>query len=287
MKNLNGKVAAVTGAGSGIGRALAINLAQNGCHLALSDVNEAGLEETKALLKQYAVNITTQKLDVSDKDAFYAWADQVVADHGKANLVFNNAGVALAGTVGDLSIEDYKWIMDINFYGVLYGTKAFLPHMEKAGEGHIVNISSIFGLASQPLMSGYNASKFAVRGLTESLRQDLDIAGSCVSTTCVHPGGIKTNIAQSTRFNENSSAITGADADASKADFERLFITTPDKAAKTIINGVKKNKRRVLIGPDAIAFDLMVRTMGSWYQKVIVGVMKLQANQNRKKNKTA
>ncbi|MEQ3693379.1 MAG: SDR family NAD(P)-dependent oxidoreductase [Thalassolituus sp.] len=287
MKNLNGKVAAVTGAGSGIGRALAINLAQQGCNVALSDVNEAGLAETAELLKQYPVKITTQKLDVSDKDAFYAWADQVVADHGKANLVFNNAGVALAGTVGDLSIEDYKWIMDINFYGVLYGTKAFLPHMENAGEGHIVNISSIFGLASQPLMSGYNASKFAVRGLTESLRQDLDIAGSCVSTTCVHPGGIKTNIAQSTRFNENSSAITGADADASKADFERLFITTPDKAAKTIINGVKKNKRRVLIGPDAIAFDLMVRTMGSWYQKVIVGVMKLQANQNRKKNKTA
>jgi NADP-dependent 3-hydroxy acid dehydrogenase YdfG len=287
MKNLNGKVAAVTGAGSGIGRALAINLAQQGCNVALSDVNEAGLAETAELLKQYPVKITTQKLDVSDKDAFYAWADQVVADHGKANLVFNNAGVALAGTVGDLSIEDYKWIMDINFYGVLYGTKAFLPHMENAGEGHIVNISSIFGLASQPLMSGYNASKFAVRGLTESLRQDLDIAGSSVSTTCVHPGGIKTNIAQSTRFNENSSAITGADADASKADFERLFITTPDKAAKTIINGVKKNKRRVLIGPDAIAFDLMVRTMGSWYQKVIVGVMKLQANQNRKKNKTA
>ena len=287
MKNLNGKVAAVTGAGSGIGRALAINLAQQGCNVALSDVNEAGLAETAELLKQYPVKITTQKLDVSDKDAFYAWADQVVADHGKANLVFNNAGVALAGTVGDLSIEDYKWIMDINFYGVLYGTKAFLPHMENAGEGHIVNISSIFGLASQPLMSGYNASKFAVRGLTESLRQDLDIAGSCVSTTCVHPGGIKTNIAQSTRFNENSSAITGADADASKADFERVFITTPDKAAKTIINGVKKNKRRVLIGPDAIAFDLMVRTMGSWYQKVIVGVMKLQANQNRKKNKTA
>ena len=287
MKNLNGKVAAVTGAGSGIGRALAINLAQQGCNVALSDVNEAGLAETAELLKQYPVKITTQKLDVSDKDAFYAWADQVVADHGKANLVFNNAGVALAGTVGDLSIEDYKWIMDINFYGVLYGTKAFLPHMENAGEGHIVNISSIFGLASQPLMSGYNASKFAVRGLTESLRQDLDIAGSCVSTTCVHPGGIKTNIAQSTRFNENSSAITGADADASKADFERLFITTPDKAAKTILNGVKKNKRRVLIGPDAIAFDLMVRTMGSWYQKVIVGVMKLQANQNRKKNKTA
>ncbi len=171
MKNLSGKVAAVTGAGSGIGRALAINLAQNGCNVALSDVNEAGLAETAEMLKQYPIKITTQKLDVSDKDAFYAWADQVVADHGKANLVFNNAGVALAGTVGDLSIEDYKWIMDINFYGVLYGTKAFLPHMEKAGEGHIVNISSIFGLASQPLMSGYNASKFAVRGLTESLRQ--------------------------------------------------------------------------------------------------------------------
>ncbi|MEC8104703.1 MAG: SDR family NAD(P)-dependent oxidoreductase, partial [Pseudomonadota bacterium] len=268
MRNLSGKVAAVTGAGSGIGRALAINLAQNGCNVAISDVNEAGLAETVELMKQYPVKITSQTLDVSDKDAFYAWADQVVADHGKANLVFNNAGVALAGTVGDLSIEDYKWIMDINFYGVLYGTKAFLPHMEAAGEGHIINISSIFGLASQPLMSGYNASKFAVRGLTESLRQDLDIAGSCVSTTCVHPGGIKTNIAQSTRFNEKSSEITGASADDSKAEFERLFITTPDKAAKTIINGVKKNKRRVLIGPDAVAFDLMVRTLGSWYQKV-------------------
>lgn len=287
MKNLNGKVAAVTGAGSGIGRALAINLAQQGCNLALSDVNETGLAETKELLKQYAVNITTQKLDVSDKDAFFAWADQVVADHGKANLVFNNAGVALAGTVGELSIEDYKWIMDINFYGVLYGTKAFLPHMEKAGEGHIVNISSIFGIASQPLMSGYNASKFAVRGLTESLRQDLDISGSCVSTTCVHPGGIKTNIAQSTRFDASATAITGASADDSKADFERLFITTPDKAAKTILNAVKKNKRRVLVGPDAVAFDLMVRTLGSWYQKVIVTAMKLQANQNRKKSKAA
>lgn len=287
MKNLNGKVAAVTGAGSGIGRALAINLAQQGCNLALSDVNETGLAETKELLKQYSVKITTQKLDVSDKDAFYAWADQVVADHGKANLVFNNAGVALAGTVGELSIEDYKWIMDINFYGVLYGTKAFLPHMEKAGEGHIINISSIFGIASQPLMSGYNASKFAVRGLTESLRQDLDISGSCVSTTCVHPGGIKTNIAQSTRFDASAMAITGASADDSKADFERLFITTPDKAAKTILNAVKKNKRRVLVGPDAVAFDLMVRTLGSWYQKVIVTAMKLQANQNRKKSKAA
>ena len=128
-----------------------------------------------------------------------AWADAVVADHGRANLVFNNAGVALSGTVASLSTEDYRWIMGVNFWGVVHGTKAFLPHLEASGEGHVVNISSVFGLTAQPLMSGYNASKYAVRGFTESLRQDLELTGSCVSATCVHPGGIKTNIARAAR----------------------------------------------------------------------------------------
>ncbi|KZZ60013.1 SDR family oxidoreductase, partial [Oleiphilus sp. HI0123] len=202
MKNLNGKVAAVTGAGSGIGQALAVNLAQEGCALAISDVNEKGLKETQNLLKGFNVKVTSHALDVADKEAVYAWADKVVEDHGKVNLIFNNAGVALSGTVDSLSIEDYEWIMNINFWGVVYGTKAFLPHLEASGEGHVVNISSIFGLTSQPLMSGYNASKFAVRGFTESLRQDLEITGSKVSTTCIHPGGIKTNIAQSARVDK-------------------------------------------------------------------------------------
>ncbi|KZY93705.1 short-chain dehydrogenase, partial [Oleiphilus sp. HI0072] len=248
MKNLNGKVAAVTGAGSGIGQALAVNLAQEGCALAISDVNEKGLKETQNLLKGFNVKVTSHALDVADKEAVYAWADKVVEDHGKVNLIFNNAGVALSGTVDSLSIEDYEWIMNINFWGVVYGTKAFLPHLEASGEGHVVNISSIFGLTSQPLMSGYNASKFAVRGFTESLRQDLEITGSKVSTTCIHPGGIKTNIAQSARVDKSSMKVTGATKESTLKEFEKMFVHTPDSAAKTILKGVKRNDRRVLIG---------------------------------------
>ncbi|WP_156498252.1 SDR family oxidoreductase, partial [Oleiphilus sp. HI0043] len=171
---------------------------------------------------------TSHALDVADKEAVYAWADKVVEDHGKVNLIFNNAGVALSGTVDSLSIEDYEWIMNINFWGVVYGTKAFLPHLEASGEGHVVNISSIFGLTSQPLMSGYNASKFAVRGFTESLRQDLEITGSKVSTTCIHPGGIKTNIAQSARVDKSSMKVTGATKESTLKEFEKMFVHTPD-----------------------------------------------------------
>ena len=190
--------------------------------------------------------------------------------------------MALSGTVAALDISDYEWIMNINFYGVLYGTKAFLPHMERSGEGHVINISSIFGLASQPLMSGYNASKFAVRGLTESLRQDLESTQSVVSSTCVHPGGIKTNIAKQSRMSASTSEVMGSDNDKTIKDFERTFITTPDKAAKTILNGVKKNKRRVLIGPDAYVFDAMVRLFPAGYQWIITKVVKLQGKLNKK-----
>tara|TARA_R110000850_G_scaffold20831_4_gene61741 strand:- start:198 stop:1043 length:846 start_codon:yes stop_codon:yes gene_type:complete len=276
MKNLKNKVAAITGAGSGIGQALAINLAKEGSHLALSDVNKKGLTETLKLLKGFSVNITHQTLDVSDKDAVYAWADKVVEDHGSVNMIFNNAGVALSGTVESLSIEDYKWIMDINFWGVIYGTKAFLPHLEKSGEGHIINISSVFGLTSQPLMSGYNASKFAVRGFTESLRQDLELTGSNVSTTCIHPGGIKTNIAKSARMSKSVEAVTGIKEGNTSASFEKFFIHTPESAAKTILKGVKENARRVLIGVDAKVLDGMARVLPTGYQWVFTNVVKLQ-----------
>tara|TARA_R110002167_G_scaffold51187_7_gene148322 strand:+ start:34 stop:879 length:846 start_codon:yes stop_codon:yes gene_type:complete len=276
MKNLKNKVAAITGAGSGIGQALAINLAKEGSHLALSDVNKKGLTETLKLLKGFSVNITHQTLDVSDKDAVFAWADKVVEDHGSVNMIFNNAGVALSGTVDSLSIEDYKWIMDINFWGVIYGTKAFLPYLEQSGEGHIINISSVFGLTSQPLMSGYNASKFAVRGFTESLRQDLELTDSNVSTTCIHPGGIKTNIAKSARMSKSVQAVTGIKDSNASASFEKFFIHTPDSAAKTILKGVKDNARRVLIGADAKALDGMARVLPTGYQWVFTNVMKLQ-----------
>jgi len=274
MKNLNNKVAAVTGAGSGIGQALAINLAKKGCHLALSDIDQKGLATTLELLKPYEVKITHQKLDVSDKKAIYKWADKVVEDHGKVNLIFNNAGVALSGTVDSLSLEDYEWVMNINFWGVVYGTKAFLPYLEKSGEGHVVNISSVFGLTSQPLMSGYNASKFAVRGFTESLRQDLEITQSNVSTTCIHPGGIKTNIAKCARMNSSVEAITGTTREKSLKEFERMFIHTADSAATMIIQGVCKNKRRVLIGFDAKLFDGMARVFPTGYQWLFTKAVK-------------
>lgn len=282
MKDLKNKVAAVTGAGSGIGQALAVNLAKEGCHLAISDVNEKGLEETLHMLKGFNVKVTHQTLDVANKNAVYDWAKKVAKDHGKVNMVFNNAGVALSGTVDSISIEDYEWIMDINFWGVVYGTKAFLPYLEDSGEGHVINISSVFGLTSQPLMSGYNASKFAVRGFTESLRQDLEITDSKVTTTCIHPGGIKTNIAKSARVDESSMAVTGSSKDSALAEFEKMFIHTPDSAAKTILKGVKKNARRVLIGADARVFDYAARIFPTGYQWAFTKAMKFMGKNAQK-----
>lgn len=291
MKNFSGKVAAITGAGSGMGRTLALQLAQAGCGLSLSDINEKGLAETLALLKPYAVRVTSTVLDVANKDAVFAWAEATAKEHGKVNMIFNNAGVALSGTVPALSLEDYEWIMNINFWGVVYGTKAFLPYLEASGEGHVINTSSIFGLASQPLMSGYNASKFGVRGFTESLRQDLAMARSCVSASCVHPGGIKTNIAKTARMDSSSQAITGVDTATSIREFEKLFTTTADKAASVILAGVLKNKRRILIGTDARVFDLLVRLVPAGYQwlftKAIEFNSKRVAAKTAKKTKSA
>lgn len=283
MKSLRNQVAAITGAGSGIGRALAIQLANEGCHLALADIDSDGLDQTCQLLANQPVKVTRQTLNVADEKVVYAWAEQVVADHGQVNLVINNAGVALSGTVAGLSLDDYRWIMDINFWGVMYGSKAFLPKLEAAGQGHIVNISSVFGLASQPLMSGYNASKFAVRGFTESLRQDLELTDSCVSATSVHPGGIKTNIAKAARMDRSCEQATGVDRESATADFERLFINSPDKAAAMIIQAVQKNKRRVLIGPDAKVFDLLVRLLPSIYQRLFTAAVRHQGRQRGQK----
>ena len=218
--------------------------------------------------------LTTALVDVADEAAVITWADGIVADHGRANLVVNNAGVALSGTVASLSTDDYRWIMGINFWGVVHGTKAFLPHLEASGEGHVVNISSVFGLTAQPLMSGYNASKYAVRGFTESLRQDLELTRSCVSATCVHPGGIKTNIARTARMNASVAGATGRSADAAAKEFEKAFITSPARAAAVIVDAVQKNKRRALIGPDARVFDAMVRIAPTGYQRLITGVVR-------------
>lgn len=278
MKSFENKVAAITGAGSGIGRALAGELASRGCHLALADVNAAGLEETRQALASYGVRISTEVVDVADREQVHAWADKTAAEHGKVNLIFNNAGVAHAGTVEGSDYEEYEWITNINFWGVVYGTKAFLPHIKASGEGHIVNVSSVFGLFSQPGMSAYNATKFAVRGFTEALRQELDMDGGRVSASCVHPGGIKTNIAKTARMNDSLAKVTGQNANAARQQFnDQLLRTTPEKAAQVIVRGVERDARRILIGPDAHAIDLMLRLLPVWYQKVVTGSMRLAA----------
>ena len=276
MKSFDKKVAAITGAASGMGRTLAIQLAEQGCSVSLSDVNETGLAETVKMAEKAAaaagkkVKVTSQKLDVSDRKAVYAWADKTASDHGKVNLIFNNAGVALGATVDGIEYDDFEWIMGINFWGVVYGTKAFLPYLKASGEGHVINTSSIFGLFSQPSQCGYNASKFAVRGFTESLRQELDIENCGVSATCVHPGGIKTAIARSARFTGSVTDLLGQSEEAGKAQFEKFFITTADKAARIILDAVKADKRRILVGPDAIAADTFIRLLGAQYQPFVV-----------------
>jgi len=276
MKSFKHKVAAITGAASGIGRALALELGSRGCQLALSDVNEQGLRETTDRVQSLGVRVTSQRVDVADRQAVHAWADRVVEDHGKANLIFNNAGVALSSTIEKVRYEDFEWLMGINFWGVVYGTKAFLPHLKASGEGHIVNISSVFGLAGIPSQAAYNSAKFAVRGFTECLRQELDIMKCGVSATSVHPGGIKTSIARSARV-DLSVRDLGIDEVAAGEKFEKAFITSADKAALIILDGVRANKRRVLVGPDARVFDWMVRLLPSSYQDITKGYTKLTA----------
>ena len=274
MKNFKNKVAAITGAGSGIGQQLAVLLAKQGCHLSLSDVNEQGLVQTAELVKESHVRVTTQKLDVADRDAMKEWAADTVQNHGSVNMIFNNAGVALGSTVEGASYEELEWIVNINFWGVVYGTKEFLPLIKKSGEGHIINISSLFGLTAQPTQSAYNATKFAVRGFTESLRQELDMENCGVSALCVHPGGIRTNIANAAKMNDSIRSL-GMHPEKSAESFNKLLRCPPEEAARQIIEAVQKDKRRLLIGNDAKAIDLMQRILPTGYQRVMAFATKL------------
>ena len=266
---MHGRVAAITGAGSGIGRALAAELAAKGCHLALSDIDKAGLEETVELVERPGIRVTAHAVDVADRAAMEEWAQQVVDHHGFVNLIVNNAGVALGSTVEAMSYEDFEWLMGINFWGVVHGTKAFLPHLRASGDGHIVNISSVFGLLGIPSQSAYNASKFAVRGFTEALRVELDMAGGAVSCTTIHPGGIKTNIARSGRFDAASLSALGQDPDRVVAASERALRTAPERAAQVILRAVERDRRRAMIGADAQVFKLLAMTPPGLYQRLI------------------
>lgn len=273
MKSFHNKVAAITGAASGMGRELALELAQRGCHLSLSDVNMAGLAATVELARQAnpKVKITFTKVDTANRDSVYAWAEQTAADHGRINLIFNNAGVALSTLLEKVKREDFEWIMNINFWGVVWGTQAFMPHLRASGDGHVINTSSLFGLLSAPFNGCYNASKFAVRGYTEALRLELEMVAAPVSATCVHPGGIRTSIAKSARIDENMQAVTGLDREESIKRFDKMLdMTTARSAALEILRAVEKNKRRVVIGADAKLLDMVVRVLGSWYQPLVL-----------------
>jgi NADP-dependent 3-hydroxy acid dehydrogenase YdfG len=270
MKLFAHKVAVITGAGSGIGRALAQQLSAEGALLALSDVNKEGLEETKANLKGTGKVILTT-LDVADRGAFEQYAKDTITKFGQVDMLFNNAGVALAQTVENCSYEDFEWLMNINFWGVVYGTKSFLPHMLTRPEAAIVNISSIFGIIALPTQSQYNATKFAVRGFTESLRQE--VKDSNLYVGCVHPGGIKTNIVVNGRMH---ASMLGEQTHAQQIEeFNKMARTTPVEAAYTILNGIRKNKRRILIGQDAKFMDRIQRLFPEKYTSIFGALLKL------------
>ena len=276
MRKISQSTAVVTGAASGIGRALAIHLAERGCKLALSDINMTQLKETQALIEAHKAEAHLQQLDVSDSQAVFDYAQAVQQEFGQVNIVINNAGVGLnSGTFEQTSLEEFEWLMSINFSGVLYGTKAFLPILKQADWGHIVNISSLFGIIGVGGQAAYNASKFGVRGMTEALRQELDLSCPNVSCTSVHPGGVKTNIVRNSRAGVNQDKNHADFLMGSAEEFERLAGTTADSAAKQIIKAIEQDKRRLIIGKDAKLMDWVQRKFPNNYPKVFRFLIKL------------
>jgi short-subunit dehydrogenase len=256
MKILSDKVVVLTGAASGIGRALAKALAEKGCHLAISDINKEGLMDTAGLIAGKKVKVSTHVVDVANRQQVYDYAQDVMKEHGRVHIVINNAGVCVADSLESVSYENFEWLMGINFWGVVYGTKAFLPYLKKQGEAHIVNISSINGILPNPYNGPYCAAKFAVKGFTETLSQEL--RGTSVKVSVVHPGGIKTNIVRNARF------YRVANPQKTKQDvvdlFDRfLFKTTAEDAADVIITGIMRNNQRIMVGKDAIVMDALTR----------------------------
>ena len=264
MSYFEGKVAVVTGAGSGIGRGLAEALNAAGCTLELCDINLEALEATKNGLSRRELGCHIEVIDVSDRNVMAAWAGSISERHSHVDIVINNAGVAMGGTAEENSVEDLEWLMGINFWGVIYGSKFFLPLLHKSPAAHLVNISSVFGIISVPTQSAYNAAKFAVRGYTESLRQEMDMADSNIHVCCVHPGGVTTNIARAGR-----SFGSQEEHDALADRFEEMTGTTPESAAQQIVRAMERRKPRLLIGRDAKMITLVSRLFPTAYPKIL------------------
>jgi short-subunit dehydrogenase len=268
MTQINGSAAAVTGAASGIGRALALELAARGCDLALADRDEAGLQSVAAeIAKMHQRKVSTHRVDVGEPQQIAEFADAAAAAHPKLNIVINNAGVALLGQFNEIEQAQMDWLFNINFWGTVHGTRAFLPILAKQREAHIVNLSSIFGIIAPPGQTAYCAAKFAVRGFSESLRHELAMAGSPVRLSVVHPGGVATNIARNSR---TGSGVTDNSRRAQSIDrFDAVARTTPPAAAQRIILGIEKNQPRILIGGDAWYMDLLQRFRPATYWPVL------------------
>ncbi|MEA2303275.1 MAG: hypothetical protein QOH43_555 [Solirubrobacteraceae bacterium] len=276
MSAVAGKVCVVTGAGSGIGRALALGLARRGARLALSDVDEVGLDATAEAARAAGAEVATQRLDVSDRDAMTTYAEAVAAHFGVVHQLYNNAGIAHSRTVLESDYAEYERVFGVNLWGVIHGTKAFLPHLIASGDGHVTNISSLNGYLAQDEMSHYCTSKFAVRGFTETLRIEMLQAGHRVGVTVVHPGGIKTNIATAALDAARSFGleVTAEHEERRRMYNEKLLKMDPAEAAEIIVKGVEADKPRVLVGNDAKAVDLLVRLFPARYPKLSLALQR-------------
>src|SRR5216683_2288760 len=264
MSFLSEGTAVVTGAGSGIGRALAQQLAAAGSALALADIDEAGLLETAQSLEKKSALVTAHVLDVADEAGVRSFAEDVAGRHGRVTLLINNAGVSLHGDFEEISLDDFRWLMNINFWGTVYGTNYFLPILKRERRAHIVNLSSVFGLIAPAGQAPYAASKFAVRGFTEALRHELE--GSNVGVSCVHPGGVRTQIARRARI---GAGVTGTGHQEKAAQFERLLRTSPEAAAARILRGAERREPRILIGSDAYQADILQRLRPASYWRIL------------------
>ncbi len=261
---LEGRTAVITGAAGGIGRAIAVSLARRGCHLALADIDEAGMTGTEDLVRSNSVRVTRHRLDVADRIAVAAFPAQVAAEHSGVDLLVNNAGVAVGGTFEQVSDEDFEWLIEINFWGVVRMTRAFLPALRASGDARVVNLSSVFGLIAPPEHAAYAASKFAVRGFSEALRHELE--GSSVGVTVVHPGGVATSISEKARV---PAGVSAEEVERRRERFRKLLRLPPEVAGETIVRGIERRKPRVLVGSDAKILSVIARVLPVSYWKVL------------------
>jgi len=267
--NLNNRVAVITGAGGGIGRATALAMASRGCHLALADIDEAAVHATAREAQGLGVRATAHHLDVADRDAVRAFPQQVDALHKRVDLLMNNAGVALGGTFEQVAEDDFDWLMEINFHAVVRLTRAFLPQLHRGDDGRIVNVSSIYGIITPPGQAAYAASKFAVRGFSNVLRHELE--GSKVGVSVVHPGGVATSIAKNARI---PAGAPPDEVERGRKSMEKLLRLTPAEAGEIIVRGIEKRQARILVGSDARAAALLERLAPVGYWNLLKKAMK-------------